>query len=192
MLYISTQVRRKWPHKTWQMECLATLPQPAQPQPGISPIMSWTDADTHAGANLQGCGNLGDGAGPMYASSSGPVSSRHPPNARFATTQSRRMPKITRIKLTKTAVNPIIGRINAPRLPNKGYQKLQPPALTDKRESDCPSPTTSSTAVAATWTSAPNATSTTPTISCISTTFSSSDLATLIYATFILDHWKSN
>ena len=147
---------------------------------------------THAGADLQGCGNLGDGAGPLYASFSGPVSNRYPPNARFATTQNRRMPKITRMKLTKTAVKPILGRINAPRLPNKGYQKLQPPALMDKRQRECPSPTTSSMAVAATWTSAPNATSTTPTISCISTTSSSSDLATLNYATFILDHLKSN
>ena len=48
---------------------------------------------THAGANLQGFGNLGDWAGPLYASSSGPASSRRPPNAGVATTQSRRMPK---------------------------------------------------------------------------------------------------
>ena len=48
---------------------------------------------THAGANLQGFGNLGDGSGPLYASSSGPVSSRRPANAGVATTQSRRLPK---------------------------------------------------------------------------------------------------
>ena len=48
---------------------------------------------THAGENLQGFGNLGDGAGSLYASSSGPVSSRRPPNAGVATTQSRRLPK---------------------------------------------------------------------------------------------------
>ena len=36
---------------------------------------------------------LGDGAGPLYASSSGPVSSRRPPNPGVATTQSRRLPK---------------------------------------------------------------------------------------------------
>ena len=48
---------------------------------------------THAGANLQGFGNLGDGARPLYASSSGSVSSRRPPNAGVATTQSRRLPK---------------------------------------------------------------------------------------------------
>ena len=46
----------------------------------------------HAGA-IQGFGNLGDGAGPLYASSSGPVLSRRPPNAGVATTQSRRLPK---------------------------------------------------------------------------------------------------
>ena len=48
---------------------------------------------THAGANLQGFGNLGDGAKLLYALSSGPVSSRRPLNAGVATTQSRRLPK---------------------------------------------------------------------------------------------------
>ena len=48
---------------------------------------------THAGAKLQGFENLGDGAGPLYASSSGPVSSRRPPNAGVATTKSSRLPK---------------------------------------------------------------------------------------------------
>ena len=48
---------------------------------------------THAGANLQGFGNLGDGAGPLYASSFGLVLSRRPANAGVATTQSRRLPK---------------------------------------------------------------------------------------------------
>ena len=100
--------------------------------------------------------------------------------------------KKTRIKSTKTAVKPILGRLNALRLPNERYQKLQPPALTERRQRECSSPTTSSTAVAAMYTSAPDAISTTPTMSCISTTPSSSNLAKLIYATFILDHLKSN
>ena len=99
---------------------------------------------------------------------------------------------MTRNKSTKTAVKPILGRINAPKLPNERYQKLHPPALTERRKSGCPSPTTSSTAVVATWTSASDATSTIPMMSYISTTPSSSDLATLIYPTFILDHLKSN
>ena len=47
---------------------------------------------THAGANLQGFGNLEDEAGPLYALSSGPVLSNRPPNAGVATTQSRRLP----------------------------------------------------------------------------------------------------
>ena len=46
-----------------------------------------------AGANLQGFGILGDGSGPLNASSSIPVSNRFPPNAGSATTQSRRLPK---------------------------------------------------------------------------------------------------
>ena len=56
---------------------------------------------THAGANLQGFGNLGDGAGPLYALSSGLVSSRRPPNDGVATTQSRRMPKENADKINK-------------------------------------------------------------------------------------------
>ena len=48
---------------------------------------------THAGVNLQGFGNLGSGAGPLFVSLSGPVSSRRPPNAGVVTTQSRRLPK---------------------------------------------------------------------------------------------------
>ena len=48
---------------------------------------------TRAGADLQGFGNLGDRAGPLYASSSGPVSNGRFANARIATTQSRRLPK---------------------------------------------------------------------------------------------------
>ena len=56
---------------------------------------------THAEANLQGFGNLGDGAGPLYASSYGSVSSRSPPNAGIATTQSRRLPKEDADKINK-------------------------------------------------------------------------------------------
>ena len=48
---------------------------------------------THAGANLQRVGNVGDGAGPLYASTIGLGSSGRFANAGVATTQSRRMPK---------------------------------------------------------------------------------------------------
>ena len=48
---------------------------------------------THAGADLQGFGNLGDRAGPLYASSTGPVSNGRVANAGVATTQSRSLPK---------------------------------------------------------------------------------------------------
>ena len=48
---------------------------------------------TQAGENLQGCWNLGDGAGFLYASSSGLVLSRCPANAGVAPNQSRRLPK---------------------------------------------------------------------------------------------------
>ena len=175
------------------MECKATLPQPALPQPGISPTMSWTNADSLTLEQI--CKDL------RISETELDPCMLHPP-AQFQadvlqTPESRPRKAVaclkkTLIKSTKTAVKPILGRINTPRLPNGRYQKLQPPALTERQKSECPSPTTSSTAVAATWTSPPDATSTTPTMSCISTTPSLSDLATLIYATFILDHLKSN
>ena len=49
-----------------------------------------------------------------------------------------------------------------------------------------------SSAVAATSTSAPEVASANPIMSSISTNPSSSDLASLIYSTFIIDHIKSN
>ena len=48
---------------------------------------------THAGADLQGFKNLGDGAKPLYASNSGPVSNGRQTTAKVASTQSRRLPK---------------------------------------------------------------------------------------------------
>ena len=89
-------------------------------------------------------------------------------------------PKKTPIKSTMKAETPILGRINAPRLPNGRDQKLQFPVLLVKSQRAVSSPTTTSTAVAATWPSAPDATLTSPTMSNTSTTPSSSDLATLI------------
>ena len=141
----------------------------------------------HAGADLQGFGNLGDGAKPLYASNSDPGSNKRLANAGVATTQSCCLPKKTRIKSKKATVKPILGRINAPRLQNGRYQRLQPPAL-PKSSSACQSPTTSSTAVAATWTSALDAISMSQTMSSLSTTPTFSDLATMICSTFILDH----
>ena len=48
---------------------------------------------SHAGADLQGFGNLGDGAGHLYATFSGPVSNGRFTNAGVATSQSRPLPK---------------------------------------------------------------------------------------------------
>ena len=92
----------------------------------------------------------------------------------------------------KATVKPILKRINAPKLSNGMYQKLQPPALPENSSSACPSLTICSTDSAAAWTSAPDATSTSPIMSSSSTTPFSSDLASLIYSTFILDNLKSN
>ena len=48
---------------------------------------------THARANLQGVGNVVDGVGLLYLSTTGPGSSGRFANAGVETTQSRRMPK---------------------------------------------------------------------------------------------------
>ena len=175
------------------MECSATLLQPAPPQPGISPTLSLTDADSLT--LVQICKDLG-----ISETELDPCMFHFPAQFQadvLRTPESRARkaaacPKKTRIKSTHKAVKPILGRINALSLPNGRYQKLQPPALTVKRQIVCPSPTTSLTAVPATWTSAPDATSTSPTMSSLRTTPSFYDLATLIYSTFILDHLKSN
>ena len=48
---------------------------------------------THAGADLQKFGNLGDGAGPLYALNSGPILNGRLANAGVAITQSCNLPK---------------------------------------------------------------------------------------------------
>ena len=129
----------------------------------------------YAGADLQWFGNFGVRANSLYVSNSGPVSNVRFENCGFATTQSCDLSKITRIKSKNTTVKPIIGRINSTRLPNKRYQKLQSPML-PVSSSAYLNPTTFSTAVAATWTSVSEATSTSLTTSVFSTTLLSFDL----------------
>ena len=113
-------------------------------------------------------------------------------NAGVATTKSRRLPKLDADQINKNSRQTYFGRINAPRLLNMRYQKLQLRALTERKQSECPRPTTLLPAVAATWLSAPDATSTTLKISCISTTSLSFDLATLMYATLIINYLSLN
>ena len=185
MLYIFTQVSRKWPRKTLQMECSATLPQPAPPQPGISPTLSWTDADSLTLEQI--CKDLGISETELnpcmpQTPVQFPTDVKQMPESRAS--KAAVCPWKTRITSKKATVKPILGRINAPRLPNGRYQKLQPPALPERSSSDCPSLTICSTDAAATWTS--------PMMSSSSTTPSSSNLASLIYSTFILDHLTSN
>ena len=131
---------------------------------------------THAGADLQRFGNFGDGADPCMPQT--PVQLQ---TDVLQTPESRKRKvanclKKTRIKSKKATLKPILGRINAPRLPNERYQKLQPLAQPESSNA-CPSPTSCSTAVVATWTSAFDATSTSPMLSTSSTTPSFSDLA---------------
>ena len=147
---------------------------------------------THAGANLQGFGNLGDKAGPLYASFSCPVSSRRFPNAGVSTTQSRRLPQEDADQIYKDGRQTDPWTNKRAKVAKWAVSKAATARADGKMTKRVPSPTTSSTAVAATWTSAPDVTSTTLTMSCISTTPSSADLATLITVTFILDNFKSN
>ena len=128
MLYISTQVRRKGPQTTRQMECSSTLQQLAQPKPGISPTLSWTNADSLTLEQI--CKDLG-----ISETELDPCM-LHPPTQFQAdvlqTPESRPRKgvaclKTTRIKSTKKVVKPILGRLNAPRLPNKRYQSCSRP-----------------------------------------------------------------
>ena len=60
---------------------------------------------SHAGADFQGFGNLGNGIGPLYASFSGPVSNGRFANAGVATTQSSRLPKEDANQINKEGRN---------------------------------------------------------------------------------------
>ena len=140
------------------MECSGTLPQPAPPQPGRSPTLCWVDADLLTLEQI--CKDLR--ISEMELNPCMPQTRVQFPTDVLQTPESlpRKVatcPKKTRIKSKKATVKPIIGRQNAPRLPNGRYQKLQSPAL-PVSSSACLSPTTCSTAVAATWKSAPDAT----------------------------------
>ena len=95
-------------------------------------------------------------------------------------------------KKNKAAIKLILTRIKALQLPNKRYQQLQPPASPERQQSSSPSSITSSTSVTATLTSVPNVISTSLTMRNKSTTVSTSDLASLIYSLFILDHLTFN
>ena len=71
---------------------------------------------THAEADLQGFGNLGDGAKPLLPQTpvQFPTDVLQMPESRPRKVAT--CPKKTRIKSKKANVKPIIGRINAPRL----------------------------------------------------------------------------
>ena len=120
-----------------------------------------------------------------------PTDVLRPPEARPP--KDAACPKKTRMKSKKKgAISLILGRKNAPRLANGQFQKLQPQARPERSQSACASPTTSSMAVSATWTSAHDEALANPTLSSSSTTPSFSDLASLNYSSFILDDLKSH
>ena len=116
---------------------------------------------TRAGADMQGLGFLGSGDGPIHVveRTSLPVSIGRPAYAGGASKQSRRLPKEDADKIKEES-----GHIADPRTKQRAKvakRTVSEAAATlgiGKSSNACASPTTSSTAVATTWTSAPDET----------------------------------
>ena len=114
MFYISKQVSRKLLTKTRQMECSGTLPQPAPVEPGISPTLFLTNANSLTLEQI--CKELGisetelDHCMPLLSAQD---------QANFLQTPESRprkaaaCPNKTRIKAKTKVVKPIFKRINA-------------------------------------------------------------------------------
>ena len=148
---------------------------------------------THTKADLQGFEAFGDGAKPMYASNFGPVSNGRPPNAEVASTQSRRLPKENANLRQEVDCQTELRTNKRAKVSKWTISEAAAAALPKIRSSACQSLTMFSTAAAATWTSAADATSTSPMMSSSSSTIPFySNLASLIYYIFILDHLNSN
>ena len=120
---------------------------------------------TYARANLQKFVTK-----PLYVLFFSSVSKWRFANAGVRSTQSRRLLKENANQINEKNIKPIFTRINVPRLQNRRYQKLNLSALTESRQSVCLNSTTSSTAIAATWTIEFDATWTSPKMSSLSTT----------------------
>ena len=189
MLYILSQIRRKWLRILGRLSARKHCRSRWQSAWNIANFVLDGCGLTHAAADLHGVGNVGDEAGPLYASNFCTGSMEHLQTPKLQLRKVTVCRKKTRIKLNKPIVKPILKRINAPRLPNGRNQTLQPPELPEISIA-CPSLSTCSTAIVATWTSGRDATSKNPIISS-STTPSFLDLASVIYFTFILDYLKS-
>lgn len=132
--------------------------------------------------------NFGNGAESLYNSISSQVSSGRPANATVATTHSRFLLKENTDQIKKCGRLTIFGLINASRLPNGQCLKLRTHAPLERSTSAVASQTTLSIAVAATWTSADDATS----ISMMSSSCTTSSFiaqASMIYSTCNLDHF---
>ena len=147
---------------------------------------------TQAGANLQGVGNVEDGAEPLYASTTGPGLSGLCANAGVATTQSRRMPNEDpdqindevcqidswtnkRSKIAKWAVSEVASASLVGQKPKRSC-KSNDVLDGDRRDVD--------EHTRRVLDESDN--------ECTSTTPSSFNLASLIYSTFFLDQIKSN
>ena len=182
MLYIFTKVSWNRLIKARQMKFFGSLLQPALPQLWILPSVFLTNANALTLEQI--CNDLGISEAELNSSLF------HFPThfqAYVLQTPELRLrkaavcPPKNADKSTIKLIKPILRRINALRLPNGSYQKLQPIVQPLRSLIACLSLTMSSTWVTVTYTSALDATLTRPTIRSLSKTFSLSNLASLIY-----------
>ena len=113
-------------------------------------------------------------------------------NAKVAMTPSIRLPIEYADQINKKIVKLFRKGIDAPKLPNKRYQNLQPFALAERNQIAVASKTTFSMVVCTTWISKPHNNLTSPTMSRFWTTLLLYNLASEIYSTFISNHSKSH
>ena len=122
----------------------------------------------------------------------GPGSSGRFANAGVATTPSRRMPKEDADQINDDSLQTDPRTNKRFKVAKWAVSKAASASLVGKSQSAVANPTTSSMVIAVTLTRAHDATTSSSIMSSTSITASSSDLASLIYSTYILDQLKSN
>ena len=171
------------------MDCLLTSSLSAPAPATTQPAFSWTNADPIDVAQI--CRDLGISEESIFLPEASKELNLSAPTPASQLTSYPLTPTPTiKIRLKrKTAANPGKGRINAPRRSNGQFEKVND-IFSEIKPSASASHSTSSTTVLATLTSAtiePLAISETSAI----TRPSSTDIASMIYSTYILQHLNS-